>query len=261
MVAAALSGVSDPAAAAEAVLDGCRDPRDDVQRGLSVPVAQLLLDLGDACPPAVVAAAVWHPVTAAAAAAHPLATSDDKAAAQRAAAGLGRRSQRTQPRQCGRRTKDGSRCTVQAKRLVDGDWCGRCAGIPDTHHTLWSPAHLPDDYVPLAADAALHEGMRLPYAKAQAAAAGAPHSGWRRRLDELRSDPAPRCCARHSRPRNVRGGAANRRRVQFLVQRRHRCRCRGHRRLSGAGRDRRIFGGVAFRLDRVAWQHPHSDLS
>ena len=31
--------------------------------------------------------------------------------------------------------------------------------------------------------------MRLPYAKAQAAAAGAPHSGWRRRLDELRSDP------------------------------------------------------------------------
>ena len=188
VVAAALSGASDPAAAAEAVLDGCRDPRGGVQRGLGVPVAQMLLNLGDVCPPAVVAAAVWHPVTAAAAAAHPLATSDDKTAAQRTAAGLGRRSQRTHPRQCGRRTKDGFRCTVKAKRLVDGDWCGRCAGIPDTHHTLWSPAHLSDDYVPLAADAALHEGMRLPYAKAQAAAAGAPHSGWRRRLDELRSD-------------------------------------------------------------------------
>ena len=105
VVAAALSGVSDPVAAAEAVLDGCRDPRGGVQRGLGVPVAHLLLNLGDACPPAVIAAAVWHPVTAAAAAAHPLATSDDKTAAQRTAAGLGRRSQRTHPRQCGRRTK------------------------------------------------------------------------------------------------------------------------------------------------------------
>ena len=195
IVAAAIRGCNDSTAVAEAVLDGCREPVPDAhstqdcpQLGLRPEVASVLLSLSVRCPQAVVDAAGWHPVTAQQAAQHPLATPAVRSAAASTRRGPGRRTVLDRPVACGRVTGPHARCGRQTGAVIDGDWCGRCLGLPTTHRYGWTPRMLPDDYVPLAAGAAAHEGRRLAVVRAEHARRRLADPERRARLDTVLAD-------------------------------------------------------------------------
>ena len=211
IVSSAVNGCRDAVAAAEAVLEGCREPYPcDTptsvcpQPGLSPQVALILLGMGTRCPQAALDAAAWHPVTANAAERHPLATPAVRSAAAAATSGLGHRTVLERPVVCGRLKNPQTRCGRRTSTVIDGDWCGRCSGLPDTHRRGWAPRSLPGGYVPLAADGAGHEGLRLSVVRAGYVSDGTASRVWAAKLAASTAGPSAEGLAVIEDPRRLR---------------------------------------------------------
>ena len=197
VVSSAVNGCRDAVAAAEAVLEGCCEPYPCdsptsvcPQPGLSPQVALILLGMGTRCPQAALEAAAWHPVTANAAQRHPLATPAVRSAAAAAISGLGHRTVLKRAVACGRLKNPRTRCGRRTSTVIDRDWCGRCSGLPDTHRRGWTPRSLPSGYVPLAADGAGHEGLRLSVVRAGYVNDGTAGRVWAAKLAASTAGPS-----------------------------------------------------------------------
>ena len=197
VVSSAVNGCRDAVAAAEAVLEGCREPylcdtptSVCPQPGLSPQVALILLGMGTSCPQAALEAAAWHPVTANVAQRHPLATPAVRSAAAAATSGLGGRTVLERPVVCGRLKNPRTRCGRRTSTVIDRDWCGKCSGLPDTHRRGWMPRSLPSGYVPLATDGAGHEGLRLSVVRAGYVSDGTASRVWADKLAASAAGPS-----------------------------------------------------------------------